>query len=86
MSSEGYSDYRVSVVDNLKKMLNTLPEYSVGEVLHSIKAHLATDTGKSFLDASDSEVYRAISIATRKEHSEKAIGDEIENWVKTVTK
>lgn len=64
---EDYMDYPEACLDGIREMVEVLPEYSFGQILHSIKLHLKRDSGKSLFESSASDIYRAISIATVKE-------------------
>lgn len=87
MSNEGYSNYRDTFVDNLAKMIKSYPDLTVGQILHSIKVHHKRDTGDSLIDASDSDLYRAVGIAIRREQGEQEVGEAgIREWAKKVTK
>lgn len=64
---EDYRDYSEPCLDGIRDMVEEFPDYSFGQILHSIKFHLKKDKGKSLFEASASDIYRAISIAKIKE-------------------
>ena len=64
---EDYNDYKSFCIEKMTKLVAELPEYSFGEIIQCVKHHLRKDADKSFFEAEDSDIYRAISIAIIKE-------------------
>jgi hypothetical protein len=64
---EDYNDYKTFCIDKLSQLSKEIPNYTFGELIQSVRHHLRKDAGKSFFEAEDAEIYRAISIAAIKE-------------------
>lgn len=65
---------KISAINELKSMINTFPEYSLGEILFTVvrEATFKNGSGKlsDLLELSDSEVYTAIENSIQREKEE----------------
>lgn len=65
---------KISAINELKSMINTFPEYSLGEILFTVvrEATFKKGNGKisDLLDLSDSDIYTAIENSIQREKEE----------------
>ena len=64
---ESEINYRLASAMKFKEMVKELPEYSLGQILHSVKYHLKKDKDTTLFEASDAEIYRAMTITIENE-------------------
>jgi hypothetical protein len=65
------SGYRAFFILGLRKFQEAVPEFTMGQMLHSIKYQLRRLEGKSLFEATDQEIYKALSVAIEKESEDE---------------
>jgi len=68
---EDYNNYKAFCTQKITEFMEAYPSYTFGQAIHCIKYFLRRDSDKSFFEATDAQIYRAISIAIEKEESNR---------------